>query len=271
MAVVATKKFRLISDLHYEFCKTPDEQTAFWKVFDQWAESYPGTVDFLILAGDLCTVFNMYGLNTNYIELLKKIKNDYAHKWTHVIFVAGNHEFYTSFRQYDAVISTFHLIAKDTGCIYLDADVIEIDGIKIAGCTLWTDISATAMYTISEFSPENVFTTRSEYLIQHKKHVDFLADITQTERPDILITHHLPTFALIHERYHTEDNSAFASEIVGKLDLTTVKYVFSGHTHEYMSAKIGDTMFVVNPLGYPKEQSTRVTTLNNDVYEVLPQ
>lgn len=266
----AKKKIRVISDLHYEFYKTPEQKEQFWARFGSWADDYPEKVDVLILAGDLCTVLGVFGPNPGYIELLTKIKTDFSHKWSHVVFVAGNHEFYGSYRCYAPVVARLEEIAGETECVFLNRKVCEIDGLKIAGCVLWSNISATAVYMMADFGPNNVFSSQDDYLKEYVKDVKWLQLTCETEHPDVIVTHHLPTSELTHPRFRgkTEINSGFSSDVASKLDLTSVKYAFCGHTHEFMTAKIGETTFVVNPLGYPHEQDTRVSVLSGDVYEV---
>lgn len=168
-------------------------------------------------------------------------------------------------------------VCEETGCEYLQmgaAQVVLPDGgvVRLAGCTLWThipsDFEAAAMYSLTDFSQildesGKAFTTVS-YNALHRKHVAWLSgQIRDPEtQPDIVITHHLPSFRLIHPKYRgSQINSCFASDTIGQTLLAKPTLWCAGHSHAFVRMNIGSRNtteqceFLVNPLGYPNEQS----------------
>ena len=72
----------------------------------------------------------------------------------------------------------------------------------------------------------------------------------------IVITHHLPTFKVIHSKYKDsiELNSFFASNS-DELISDPVIYWIYGHTHTASSHNINGVKVLCNPKGYPNEKS----------------
>ncbi|KMZ12184.1 Ser/Thr protein phosphatase family protein [Candidatus Burkholderia humilis] len=106
---------QLASDLHLELL----------------ASRFPGETlirpahgaDVLVLAGDIAS-----GAHT--VEL-------FANWPVPVMLVAGNHEFYN--REFATTLTQMRAQAKGTSVRVLERDVVDIGGVRILGCTLWTD------------------------------------------------------------------------------------------------------------------------------------
>ena len=245
---------RLISDLHYEHYETEAEKKQFWKIFTGWVgDVKPNT--YLLLAGDLCQAFKKGRPNPDYEELLRTIRERYLFQG--VIFIAGNHEFYDSYRQRSAVIERLKEVAKRTKCIFLHRSSVQIDGIlTVAGTTLWSNIIPCAAEQINDFNLQNAFGHSSEAVGEHLLHVQWLSQLQVKTPHQVLLTHHLPTCHLVHSKYRDSKlNSAYASELLSLLNLDKVDYIFSGHTHEQISYEVPgtSTLCITNPLGYPNE------------------
>lgn len=258
---------RLISDLHYEHYETEDEREAFWRVFSGWVGKVkPNT--YLLLAGDLCQAFKHGRPNPDYEELLSRIRKQFLFQG--VIFVAGNHEFYDSYHQRSAVIERLKEVAEKTKCTFLHRSSVVIDGVlTVSGTTLWSNITPTAAKYINDFSPSNAFDNSAEAVGEHLQAVQWLNQLKVKTPHEVILTHHLPTCHLVHSKYRESKlNSAYASEILSRLNLDKVDYIFSGHTHEQVSYRIPDTntLCITNPLGYPNER--RETHLIRAEFEI---
>ncbi len=106
-------KLLVLSDLHLEFEPfIPDPQAV--------AEA-----DVVVLAGDIDV-----GVNG-----IRWAAEAFAGK--PVVYVAGNHEFYDG--HWDNSLGEMRAEAKALRIHFLENDSVEIDGLRILGCTLWTD------------------------------------------------------------------------------------------------------------------------------------
>jgi len=108
-------KLALYSDLHLEtgpFEPEPDVIKA---------------ADVIIAAGDI-------GVGTQGVEFLKGLPKP-------VIYVLGNHEYWTAKGDIDMaeVLADIRAAAIGTNVHVLENDAVVIDGVRFAGCTLWTD------------------------------------------------------------------------------------------------------------------------------------
>lgn len=102
-------KIQILSDLHIKF-----------EEYD-----YPITdADLVVLAGDI------HGTDKGIIWAQENIK-------VPVIYVLGNHEYYK--KAYPKFIREIKDTARNSNVHVLENDYINIDGINLLGCTLWTD------------------------------------------------------------------------------------------------------------------------------------
>jgi len=104
----------LFSDLHIESCQRND------------AYNLSPEADIIILAGDIHS-------KTKGLEWARKTFK----KSQKIIYIAGNHEFYHA--EYFSLLSEMREKAKALDIYFLENNEVIIDGIRILGCTLWTD------------------------------------------------------------------------------------------------------------------------------------
>jgi predicted phosphodiesterase len=157
-----------------------------------------------------------------------------------VFFIKGNHDYYgNSFRDAD-----------------LDfPESFDIEGIKIAGATLWTDISPVRWWDFKEYMMDNRYIkgmNYDRYMNAHETHKHYLFN----SGADIWVIHHLPSYQSVHENYRSSNgNDFFASELAPKiLEMKKPpKLIVHGHTHRQCDYMIGDTRVICHPRGYPNE------------------
>jgi predicted phosphodiesterase len=191
-----------------------------------------------------------------------------------VIYVPGNHEFYsahyqdlwTQLRQCAAEYSHVHL---------LDEDSIEIDGVRILGTMLWTDFLLfgsdlgtvdrclhDARNGILDFDRIRFLggnrLTPADTVRLHRESVAFLNEALGTpfDGKTVVVTHHLPSMKSVADRFKQSLlSAAFASNLdhlVAKADLWV-----HGHTHDSSDYRIGKCRVVCNPRGYPDRLKNR--------------
>lgn len=251
-------KLKVVSDLHCEF-------------------SYPDLTEdkdaCLILAGDIF-VGN------------KAMRDDYIPKWSkmfkYVIYVLGNHEYYKN--HIDNLPRKIKQQIKDlnlTNVFLLNNECVVLDGIQLAGTTLWTDfnngdpvcklmckmkmndfhyIRAGSMYR--KFNPDDA-------ICEHIKALNFLEKVDYNKKT-VVITHHSPSIIGIDiNRYGKSDiNGAYYSDLENFiLDKQPNLWVF-GHTHKYVNTHIGETLLYSNPRGYVSNKFNYENTGFNELETV---
>jgi Icc-related predicted phosphoesterase len=113
-------RFWVLSDLHQEFPEfrwTPD------------LSAVPDH-DAIILAGDI------HAPLSKSIAFAERLGEQGGGK--PVFLVAGNHEFYGTVMMEELALAR-SLVAQTRHVIFLDNDAITFNGVRIIGCTLWTD------------------------------------------------------------------------------------------------------------------------------------
>ncbi len=225
-------KIHVLSDLHIEFGPYVD-----------------GDVerDLTILSGDIAVGYDAY-------DLVQELK-----KKSPVVYIPGNHEYYSRIPM-DELDST---LDQSLGQEWLQNKVRTVDGLKIAGCTLWTDFSKgaesaldAAQYGMNDFNyirtghshSANVkkFTSRKACDL-HKRMKDWLWEV----KPDIVVTHHAPSMRSINPLYEGHNlNPAYASDMEEFVKELGAKLWTHGHVHSSSDYTIGTTRIVVNPRGY---------------------
>lgn len=215
-------KLSVLSDLHLEFSDMEHPEV---------------DADVCIVAGDLHT-----GLNG--VKWLKKCKNP--------IYVLGNHEFYG--HRIATLRKEYNKVKKIK---YLENDYIEIEDIKIFGCTLWTDFK---LFGDSFFAIKNAKRFMNDYQFIkdiksqhfHRESVDRLKKFLKLPGKKVIVTHHAPSIQSIHTKWRMNAlTPAFASNLEVIIRDYQPNLWIHGHTHDSCDYKINNTRIICNPRGYP--------------------
>lgn len=215
------KTVQIISDLHSEFGIDLEKFAQYLK-----------PSDIIVLAGDI--VNNAEKLEPYLLTCLQFCKS--------VVFVCGNHEYYkkSTDEDYERVCSAIPSVYM------LQKKRIQIEGIWFCGATLWSNVSEKAKRAIRD--PLSY----KEYISLHHDHLQWLDQ--NIDRNDIVVTHHLPSFKLVHPDYQDSPiNTAFATDMDNLILDKQPQLWICGHTHKPMHAQIGTTVLLCNPVGYPGE------------------
>lgn len=218
-----------MSDLHFEWHRDGGKSFR--------AMLHPDGVKVLILAGDI--------ISAKYPDALKALAGMYEH----VVYVCGNHEFYGS-----SVNKTLDRLKnlKVSNLHFLDNEVVELEGKRFVGSTLWfkqdTVIRSGVKETwLNDFLSIHGF--KPWVYTQHELSARWLKDTVK--EGDIVITHHLPSMDCVAPKWKTSpSNCFFASSQDGTIIQNKPSYWFFGHTHESMDFTKGQTRMVCNPFGY---------------------
>ncbi|MCJ7636971.1 MAG: metallophosphoesterase [Nitrososphaeraceae archaeon] len=166
----------------------------------------------------------------NYEEFLQYTSLNFER----VFLIAGNHEYWNSGPNTNKIIS--EITSKFNNIEFLNNSQTHLDQYSILGTTLWSNAKI------------------------HKTHFDqsllwLEKEITLSNEPTIVLTHHLPSFKLIVPQYWTKEYAYVRDRYASNLDyLMTdkIKVWLCGHSHCTIEMKINNTLCCINTLLGPK-------------------
>jgi len=258
-------KITLVSDLHLEFSdvRLPNTQGA----------------DVLILGGDIMIAQSLHDFKANdavlpstftergraerFREFLKHVSEEYKH----VIYIAGNHEFYHG-KYPDAYQYLRDEVVKYSNIYFLEQETKEIDDVIFIGGTLWTDMNRRDPLTINACQSlmndyRTIRNTKRGYskltpavtVQQHDQTVKYIKSVVEGNRDKkyVVVGHHAPSKLSVKPKYEKDYllNGAYSSDLNNiMLDNPQIKLWTHGHTHDCFDYMIGSTRIVCNPRGY---------------------
>lgn len=262
-------KIALISDVHLEFGECYIENTE--------------NAEVLILGGDIMIAQDLHDFqepsNVLYntmkdlskrasaANMYREFLQDCSKKFKHVIYIAGNHEFYHG--KYPLGLSYLREeCEKYHNVIFLENECVEINDVVFIGCTLWTDMNKNDPITINavvgamndflvvrhneqeyrKFRPTDVVKIHTESL----KYIESIVT-NDTNKTYVVVGHHAPCKKSVKPKYENQYhlNGAYSSDLSDFiLNNPQIKLWTHGHTHDKFDYMIGDTRIVCNPRGY---------------------
>ena len=241
-------KIQILSDLHLEHG-------------GEVPEHHPDA-DVIVLAGDLAP----------YTEgLVDQLAEDWSSA-PHIFYVLGNHEFYGT-----EIDETRARLAKEcagAGIHLLDPRMVQIDGTRFIGATLWTDLLLEGkadeigahMRVSREISDFRGAIQLPGARLQHRRERGAApcgpslhrarAGWRRNAQGDraVVITHHAPSPRSIRDWYKGDPfNCAFASDLGRVIERYQPALWIHGHMHDPVDKRLGRTRLVANPAGYAYE------------------
>lgn len=251
--------FQIVSDLHLEFRKK------------DYKRLIKPSAPILLLLGDICACGdeNDYQYYKNFMRFISK-------KYTYIIHIPGNHEYYTNGKRkityeftMQGIDEKLKKFAKTINNMsYLNNNVVKLKLKKkiyvIIGTTLWSHVdmedrkriqSVMSDYDDIYFS-ENGKSRRyniNDMSTLHKNAVQYIKREISKIKPNeigILITHHKPIKDVVNDLYSPAYESDLAHLIKPPLSLAA-----HGHTHKKYDKMINGVRVVSNPKGYPHQRT----------------
>ncbi|MFD0915412.1 metallophosphoesterase [Pseudahrensia aquimaris] len=166
----------------------------------------------------------------------------------------------------------------------LENRTCKIGGIRIIGCTLWTDYAlyknrcedamvAAEMfmndhrmiktYDAQGLPGQRIFLPH-DALVRHRQSIEYLTTALAKpfEGPTIIVTHHAPHPNSVAPQYENDLlTAAFVSDLSGMIEKYQPDLWIHGHTHTPFDYQIGQTHIICNPLGYARERTGFVEDL----------
>lgn len=247
------------------------------------AQDFPYSLprgDVLIVAGDLCHASaldpkrsDLYALRQR--DRVQRFIDSAVSSFSHVLLIAGNHDHYDGLFEETVPLLRRHLPAVKV----LDDEVVEIEGIRFFGGTLWTDLGGSdpeAADQIRRGTGEYFFTkTRriepdgherairirpADTLSAHRRSLSRLRTASSEARPDVIITHHAPSHQGLNPKHRGSAlDAAYASDLDALIEELAVTFWVHGHTHIRRRYAIAGTTLLANCRGYEgNDQSAQI-------------
>jgi len=236
----------LLSDIHVE---------------SQPFEAPQTDADVIVLAGDI----------GEGVSGLYWARRQEAFRGKPILYISGNHEFYGA--RLERMSVEIRHCATELGIHYLDNSVLDLNGVRFIGATLWTDFALfgedlasvgkclhVAQQFIADYSAIIYGTTGfmrpSHSMELHKVSRSFIERSLAApfDGPKVVITHMAPSVRSIQDKYKEDlTSAAFASRLdhlVEKADLW-----IHGHVHSHFDYLVGSCRVVCNARGYPGEET----------------
>ena len=188
-------------------------------------------------------------------------------QFPHVIYVAGNHEFY-----HGKFVGSLQDLRDECGkypnVYFMEDDMRTIGDITFIGSTLWTDMNKGDPLTLHA-----VADMMNDYRIirhdglgytklrpahtaaRHRRSVEYIRTMIEGKFDDkfVVVGHMSPSKMSTHPKYQNDTlmNGAYSSDLSEFiLDHPQIKLWTHGHTHHKFDYMIGSTRIVCNPRGY---------------------
>jgi len=296
-------KIKLVSDLHLEFSDIMIPNDADY--------------DLLILSGDIMVAQDMHdhpepastadqmaianntglGRRQANAQRFRDFLKRCSFQFPHVIYVAGNHEFYHGkffasidhLREECAKYPNIYFLENDTKIIQdRNHETGEVSDIVFMGATLWTDCNKHDPFTLHALADMmNDFRIirndqagyrslkPADIADRHRKTLQYFKTVMDgypQEQKFVVVGHHTPSHMSCHPMYAHDYimNGGYHSDLSDFiLDHPQIKLWTHGHTHHPFDYVIGSTRVVCNPRGYENDGYSEDTGWNpNIVLEV---
>lgn len=187
----------------------------------------------LILAGDICHIDS--------IEQYKKFFDYVSSHFQYVLYVPGNHEFYSSFYNYqelEVMIKKF--LYTYPNIFYLNNSSIVINKILFTGTCLWC--------TPNVEPPQwfNCSLNKAEINQLYNNSLSYLSKLSNLNYPNhVVITHYPPIFlTLKKQRFNPIYDCYYQNETI--LLNYQPRYWIFGHIHENICLTFNKTIYLSN-------------------------
>jgi len=235
--------------------------------------------DVLILGGDIMTAQELHDFKADDVKFADELTRrataeryrDFlarcSSEFPHVIYIAGNHEFYHG--KYPDAYNYLEEECKAFNNVYfLEQRSKQICDVTFIGSTLWTDMNEgdrnTLLivqemmndYRIVRNSDRNYARlTPLDTVARHKNTLKFIKSVVDSNpnKKYVVIGHHAPSKKSIKPRYEedVEVNGAYSSNLEDFISARPQIILWThGHMHSYHDYMVGNTRIVCNPRGY---------------------
>jgi UDP-2,3-diacylglucosamine pyrophosphatase LpxH len=205
--------------------------------------------EILVLPGDICSLSSENQSDTF------RLMEDFCSRYKWVVYTPGNHEFWNTNPAGGQRMLTKLSERFDNLTVLRSGKVHIIGGKRFLGDTMWFPFDPTNfMYERNMPDFKMVEDLGSWAYAQNSIFTEFLR--VHCEPGDIIVTHHMPSFKSVPERFqNSQINRFFVSDQRKVIERNRPGLWIHGHTHTRFDYMLGDTRVLCNPRGYIGEQS----------------
>ena len=239
-------RINYFSDIHLEFGKL---------------EAPDNDADLIIAAGDI-------GICDQGVAWLKSLGKP-------VIYVAGNHEFYT--HEYREALLLIREQCQGSHVQFLENRRFIFGQVRFLGCTLWADLYAEGQEKTDSLSESlNDFKKirfdgkalnadqYSEFYRRSKAWLE--SELAQPfSGKTVVVTHHAPSEWSWNEAPSAVKKLAYCNDLKALMHQYEITAWFHGHTHCLLDYRIAGTRILCNPRGYSGRKAVLGFDLNRTV------
>lgn len=253
-------KIQVVSDLHLEFADINIQNA--------------GDTDVLILSGDIMIASKVHRPESEYGIRFRDFLKRVSFQFPHVVYIAGNHEFYDSGKFFAGIDELREACAVHVNVYFLERDTKIIDDVVFVGGTLWTDMNKfdpLTLHAVRDMMNDYRATVNdkagfrklkpADTVERHRQTRDYIEFVAKEHKDKtvVVVGHHSPSFQSVHQQYASEHimNGAYHSDLSNiMLDNPNIKLWTHGHTHHPFDYTIGECRVVCNPRGYDGYEHT---------------
>lgn len=224
-------RINYFSDIHLEFGEL---------------EKPENDADVIIAAGDI----GVYKQGVEWLKLLNK----------KVIYVAGNHEFYSC--EYKDTLRAIREECKNSNVTFLENEEWVYRGVRFLGCTMWTDLFyegdekaialGNSLNDFRKITYKGCAFNQKIFSKLFERSRDWLAG--QLEKPfdgkTIVVTHHAPTEWSWNDSPGALKKLAYCNDLKELFHEYDITAWFHGHIHSPGDYRIAGARILSNPRGY---------------------
>jgi len=239
-------RINYFSDIHLEFGKL---------------EAPDNDADLIIAAGDI-------GICDQGVAWLKSLGKP-------VIYVAGNHEFYT--HEYREALLLIREQCQGSHVQFLENRRFIFGQVRFLGCTLWADL-----YTEGQEKTDSLSESLNDFkrirfdgkALNADQYTEFYrrskawleSELAQPfSGKTVVVTHHAPSEWSWNEAPSAVKKLAYCNDLKALMHQHEIAAWFHGHTHCLVDYRIAGTRILCNPRGYTGLRTVPGFDLNKTV------
>jgi hypothetical protein len=166
--------------------------------------------------------------------------------------VPGNHEYYKS-----SPTEVARNLAKLTKAlpqvVIPENDTVVLAGQRFIAGTMWFRADPTAEPNKRFMHDFSLIQDFEPWVYEQNAAFEKVL-ATRVRADDVVVTHHLPAFESVPERFaRSAMNAFFVCDMAPHVRERQPKLWIHGHSHDRCDYLLGKTRVVANPLGYPNE------------------
>ena len=202
--------------------------------------------EIVIAAGDI-------GIYKQGVEWLKALKKP-------VIYVAGNHEFYS--HEYRETLKLLHDECAGSRIHFLENNTFIYKNVRFIGCSLWADLflegdekMLALGKTLNDFRKitfkDDAFNQQQFTKLHHRSKAWLENELAQPfEGKTIVVTHHAPTEWSWDNSKNKLKKMAYCNDLKYLFHEYEIDAWFHGHIHSPCDYRIAGARILSNPRGY---------------------